>query len=259
MFKLALLGRDISYTQSPSVHSAIALSTGERIQFDIADVQYDMLGEAVQKQIDGYDGFFVTKPYKTDVKKYIACDAYGAINVVRCMDRATFNTDGAGFIRALDINFSEWRGDVNGALILGAGGAAYSVARELCALGKRVYVLNRTLKHALKLCTQCRGAELYVNQPAELIVNCTSLGFNGEDVLRELCVLPDFKYAFDLVYGAGNTPFLYRCGADGARTANGKDMLILQAIEGDKILLGRDWDVMSVFSKVRDILENQGA
>ena len=100
---------------------------------------------------------------------------------------------------------------------------------------------------------------MYVNQPAELIVNCTSLGFNGEDVLRELCVLPDFKYAFDLVYGAGNTPFLYRCGADGARTANGKDMLILQAIEGDKILLGRDWDVMSVFSKVRDILENQGA
>ena len=53
MFKLALLGRDISYTQSPSVHSAIALATGERIQFDIADVQYDMLGDAVQKLLDG--------------------------------------------------------------------------------------------------------------------------------------------------------------------------------------------------------------
>ena len=94
MFKLALLGRDISYTQSPSVHSAIALATGERIQFDIADVQYDMLGDAVQKLLDGYYGFFVTKPYKTDVKKFIGCDAYGAINVVRSKDRAAFNTDG---------------------------------------------------------------------------------------------------------------------------------------------------------------------
>ncbi|MDE6401358.1 MAG: hypothetical protein K2L54_01960 [Clostridiales bacterium] len=257
MYRLALLGRDISYTRSPSVHAAIAQATGEDIRLDVADVGYDMLGSAVDKLLAEYDGFFVTKPYKTDVKKYIGFEMSGGVNVVRCKDRAAFNTDGAGFMRALDGNFEDWRNDVNGALVLGAGGAAYSIASELKKSGKRVYVLNRTLKHALRLCAEC-GAELYINQPAELVVNCTSLGINGEDVLRALCVLPNFKYAFDLVYGRGSTPFLNRCAASGASVADGKDMLIYQAIEGDKILLGRDWDVPTVFGQVSEILKRQG-
>lgn len=258
MYKLALLGRDIGYTRSPSVHAAIAKATGEDIRFDVADVTYDALDAAVEKLLAEYDGFFVTKPYKTDVKKYIDCSAAGSVNVVRCKDGAAFNTDGMGFVRALDGRFPDWRDKVKGALVLGAGGAAYSVATELVKLGKRVYVLNRTLKHALRLCAQCVGAELYTNQPTEFVVNCTSLGANGEDVLRALCVLPDFEYAFDLVYGSGATPFLRRCGANGAQTSDGSDMLVYQAIEGDKILLGRDWDVRSLFDRVGDILKKQG-
>ena len=41
MFKIALLGRDIAYTKSPSVHQAIAKSIGVDFQFDVFDVTYD--------------------------------------------------------------------------------------------------------------------------------------------------------------------------------------------------------------------------
>lgn len=254
MFKLALLGRDISYTVSPSVHAAIAKATGEQIEFDVADVKYDMLEQTIKSLLENYDGFFVTKPYKQEVKKYIDCGENFSVNVVRSRDKAVFNTDGIGFIRALDREFPDWRNKVNGVLILGAGGAAVAVSKVLVELGKKVYVLNRTLMHAVKMC-KAVGAELYVNQPTELVVNCTSLGLAGEDVLRSLCVLPDFEYAFDLIYSAEDTPFLRRLKANGAKTSNGFGMLVYQAIEGDKLLFGNNIDVERVYDRVMKLLE----
>lgn len=253
MFKLALLGRDLSYTVSPSVHAAIAQAIGEQIEFDVADVKYDMLEQTIKSLLENYDGFFVTKPYKQEIKKYLDCGENFGVNVVRSRDKAVFNTDGIGFIRALDRAFPDWRNNVNGVLILGAGGAAAAVSKSLVKLGKKVYVLNRTLMHAVKMC-KAVGAELYVNQPTELIVNCTSLGLAGEDVLRSLCVLPDFEYAFDLVYSAEGTPFLRR-QANGTKTSNGFSMLVYQAIEGDKLLFGNNIDVESVYDRVIKLLE----
>ena len=257
MLKLALLGRDIGYTKSPKIHAAIAAAIGENIEFHVADVTYDVLESTVKTLLSDFDGFFVTKPYKTDVKKYLDCDIAGGINVVRSRDKAVFNTDGDGFMRALDRNFGSWNDDVGSALVLGAGGSAYSVASSLVRAGKKVYVLNRTLMHAVKLCTAVK-AELYVNQPTELAVNCTSLGTEGEDVLRSLCVLPSFKYAFDLVYARAVTPFMRRSESAGAAVANGTDMLIYQAILGDGTLLGKELDVEDVYDKAREILEHSG-
>lgn len=254
MIKLALIGYDIGYTRSPEVHRAIGEALGEGICFDVFDVAADGLDSSTEKLFGEYDGFFITKPYKNDVKRYLSVvNTKCGVNLVRCKDKAGFNTDGAGFIRALDGAFDDWRSKVNSALVLGAGGAAYSVTEALIAAGKKVYVLNRTVLNAAKL-TRALGAELYVNQPAELAVNCTSLGLHGEDALTCLCVLPEFDYAYDLIYSPPETPFLRRCKAAGARTANGRDMLVYQAIEGDLLLLGRQADVNDIFIKADKIL-----
>lgn len=256
MYKLALLGRDISYTRSPAVHSAIARAVGAQIDFKVVDVSYDDLGDAVNRLFDQCDGFFVTKPYKTDIKRYLGeTETRCGVNFVRCCDKRGFNTDGIGFIRALDKNFCDWRKNVNAALVLGAGGAAYSVAEALAAAGKRVYVLNRTMINAAKLCSVI-GAQLYVNQPTQLIVNCTSVGVDGEDVLSELCVLPEFEYAFDLIYST-ETPFLRRCRNGGATVCDGRDMLIYQAIEGDKILFAQDLDADGLYEEVASAIDGQ--
>ncbi len=254
MYKAALLGRDIGYTHSPKVHAAIASAIGEKICFDVLDTPYDGLKETVGKLLSDYDGFFVTKPYKTDIREYLdACETVCGVNFVRSSDRRGFNTDGIGFLRALDGAFGAWRDKASSALVLGAGGAAYAVAEALIKSGLRVYVLNRTLMNAVKLCSTV-GAEIYLNQPAELIVNATSLGLHGEDALAALCVIPEFEYAFDLVYSPPDTPFLRRNRMAGAATANGADMLIYQAIEGDAILTGRELETDEVYCKVKNIL-----
>ncbi len=254
MYKLALLGMDIGYTKSPEVHRAISEVAGIDIDFSVCDVAYDRLGQEIARLERETDGFFVTKPYKTEVKRYIrSCETSCGVNFVRTGDMRGFNTDGVGFIRALDRGFGGWRDKVRGALVLGAGGAAYSVAEALVNCGINVYVLNRTLMNAAKLCKTV-GAEIYLNQPTELIVNATSLGLNGEDALAALCVVPQFEYAYDLIYSPPETPFIRRNRNAGAKTLNGADMLLFQAIEGDAILTGNALDVVGIFNKASVLL-----
>lgn len=248
MYKLALLGRDID-TRSLDVHTAIAEAVQKQVSLDVLDMPYDRLGFAVGKLLAEYDGFFVAKPYKSEIKKYIDTDL-PSVNVVRSKDKAAFNTDGIGFINALDRNFAGWRNNVKSALVLGTGGAAHSVVKALTVFNVKVYVLGRTVMNAARLVAQYDGAELYYNQDAQLIVNCTPLGLGGEDVLYALCVPPLFDYAFDLNYSDDLSPFLRRIRSAGGEIADGTDMLIYQAIESEKILLKENFAEQEVYKKV---------
>ena len=255
MIKSALLGRDISYTLSPKVHAEIARALNVEMRFDVFDVTIDELSGAVKKLLDDYDCFYVTKPYKTDMVNFVReLKTNVGVNFVISRGAVGYNTDGMGFISALDRRLIGWRDNVNAVVVLGAGGAAYAVTEALLKAGKKVYVLNRTALNAAKLCKKL-GAELYLNQPAEMIVNCTSAGLHGEDVLNDLCILPDFGYAYDLIYSPAVTPFLRRMKGAGATVANGSDMLIFQAIEGDKIALGISTDTQQIFSLVEKNLD----
>lgn len=251
MYKISLIGRDIGYTRSPQIHEAVFAEIGESVEFCVCDIPYDRLKITVDG-LKNSDGFFVTKPYKSDICAVLGCEP--PVNVVRCKDMRAFCTDGDGFICALDVNFDGWRDRVKGALVLGAGGAARAVTSSLIALGKKVYILDRTALKAAKLCAAV-GSELYCNNPAELIVNCTPLGFNGEDALYTMCVLPEFDYAYDLVYGVGATRLMRRCASAGAKVADGEDMLVFQAILGDKIITGGDFDTQKVFNSVKRKLQ----
>lgn len=257
MLKAALLGGDIGYTRSPLIHQKISEALGIEMRFEVADVAADGFSNAVERLLSETNGFFITKPYKNAVKNHLASvNTKCGVNLVKCADASGYNTDGTGFTCALDRAFKDWRDRVKSALVLGAGGAAYSVTEALIGAGKKVYNLNRTALNSARLCNAL-GAELYVNQPAELVVNCTSLGLHGEDALVGLCVIPSFKYAYDLIYSPPQTPFLKRCGEAGACTANGRDMLIYQAIQGDGILLGCDLDVHGIFKEVDKLLNGE--
>lgn len=256
MYKFALIGCDIGYTSSPVVHDAVSRELGIDISFEVCDVGADGLEATVQRLFESADGIFVTKPYKNDIKRYLdKVNTRSGVNVVRCADKNGFNTDGVGFLYALDRAFGDWRSKVRGVLVLGSGGAARSVAEALAGEGKSVYVLNRNMVEAAKMC-RAYGVEQYYNQPAELIVNCTSAGSNGEDILKALCVSPEFEYAYDLIYYA-NTPFLQRTAAAGAKVSDGKAMLVYQAIEGEKLLTGVEADTRKIFEKAFEKLKGK--
>lgn len=255
--KIALLGRDIANTKSPAVHKAIVDSVGIDVAFDVFDMPYDRLGEGVEMLLSGYDGFFVANPYKSEINRYIQ-GAGLSVNVVRCADKTAYSTDGIGFISALDKNFVDWQNRINAVLVLGTGGAAYSVVEALTALGKKAYVLGRSMVNAVRLASKFDDAQLYSNQPAEMIVNCTPLGTCGEDALAAFCILPAFEYAFDLVYTDTLTSFLRRCRNNGSATANGADMMIYRAIEGCKIILENNFDSDDVYERAVAILRERG-
>lgn len=257
MFNIALIGRDIAYTKSPAVHKAIAQALGKDVQFDVYDVPYDRLGEGVKMLLRDYDGFFVAKPYKSEIKRFIQSTEL-SVNVVRCADQTAYSTDGIGFVRALDKNFSDWRKKVNAVLVLGTGEAAHSVVNAVTSQGKKAYVLGRSVVNAARLASKFDRTELYSNQAAEIIVNCTPLGLNGEDALAAFCVLPAFEYAFDLVYSDRITSFLRRCRNNGSNVIDGTDMLIYQAIEGDKIILKDDFDTDKVYERAVELLRDSG-
>ena len=248
MYKFALIGCDIGYTSSPVVHEAVSGELGIDISFEVCDIGASGLEATVTKLFDTVDGIFVTKPYKNDIKRYLdKVNTRSGVNVVRCADKSGFNTDGIGFLYALDRAFDDWRSKVRGVLVLCSGGAARSVAEALADTGKSVYVLNRDMVTAAKMC-RAFGIEQYYNQPAELIVNCTSAGSDGEDILKALCVSPEFEYAYDLIYYA-DTPFMQRTAAAGAKVSDGKAMLVYQAIEGEKLLTGVKADTLEVFER----------
>lgn len=252
IFNIPLLGRDIE-KQSLRIHAAVAKAMGASMEFSAYDVPFDRLESAVKELLAYSYGFFVAKPYKNEVAKILNAIENG-VNVVRCADKRAISTDGPCFLRAIDKAFPEWRNSVNGVLVLGAGCAANAVAQAIVSSGKKAYILNRTAMRAARLCASV-GAELYVNQPCEMIVNCTSVGGNGEDILKALCVFPEFDYAFDLICSSERTQFLRRCENAGAKTANGIDMPIYRAIEGEKFLLSSRAEAEKVFDKVKNLLK----
>lgn len=139
-------------------------------------------------------GFNATMPHKEELVELmdeLDGDArlFGAVNTsVSGTARAYgYNTDGAGFLRALNDEGIDPAG--SGCWCWGAGGAAKAVCLKLAQAGAEVVVCNRTADKAAALCAhepaRLRPAgfdpDTLRRKAAEcgLLVNCTSLGMEG--------------------------------------------------------------------------------
>ncbi len=163
---------------------------------------------------------------------------------MRCADCAATSTDAEGFLCDYTEAFGEPKGDI---LLLGAGGAAKSVAEALSnSRGVlNVYVFNRTYENAQKL----EGGK--VNAVRDLpnkfysVINCTSAGLNGEQSAPAELDFGKAQYAYDLIYSPPETPFLAKASAAGLKTRNGMGMLIRQAIAAHEFWRKRKFDLQA--------------
>ena len=104
----------------------------------MVDVPYDALDAEVGKLLAEYDGFFITKPYKNDVKRFLkSYPANCGVNFVSCADGRGYNTDGIGFMRALEASFGKVDGKIKSALVLGRWWPLRSRRGRRGALGVR--------------------------------------------------------------------------------------------------------------------------
>jgi shikimate dehydrogenase len=148
------------------------------------------------------------------------------------------STDGVGLVRDLATNLGV---AIEGRriLIVGAGGAARAVIEPLLAARPaELAVVNRTGERAVALGERFAGRVRgtgFADLPRhgfDIVINASSAGLAGEAPPLPETAFARGATAYDMVYGAGETPFLAfarRCGA--ARLADGLGMLVEQAAE----------------------------
>ena len=193
--KLCVIGDPVAHSKSPLIQNAMIKALGLDCNYLCQPVKKGQgkvwLEEAAR---EGYAGFNATMPFKEELFPLMDevdpfARACGAVNTV-CIKNGKYygyNTDGPGFLEALsDLGVDPAGKNV---VLLGAGGAAKSVALALAGAGAQVTVCNRTVERAAELCRTdpahltpagfgmkelCKLCE-----EADVLVNCTSLGMEG--------------------------------------------------------------------------------
>jgi len=205
-----------------------------------------------------FHGAAVTAPHKESLVRFVretggrineSAEITGAANTLitnRSVIEA-INTDADAAVdsvcHALDTSRKTLRNMAIG--ILGAGGAARSVAYGFTTLGANVYIHNRTTERAETLAADFAQHDLKVTPVqslddlrlavCDILINTTPLGMTdgqyenqspiapGESDINDLPWHRD-TLVFDLIYNPIETPFLKTARLDGCQTLNGLDM-----------------------------------
>ena len=248
--KLCVIGDPVLHSRSPLLQNAMIAEFGLDYIYLCQPVPR---GEASRwlecARASGYAGFNATMPHKEALAPLMdeldeVARLCGAVNTVCLRDGKAIgsNTDGGGFLRALDDLGVEPEG--RRVTLLGSGGAAKAVAVALVGAGASVTVCNRTLSKAEALAAMAPGSITPADFRPEtlraaaadssLLVNCTCLGMEGasgqfED-LSFLEALPQGGAVCDAIYAPAETLLLKRARALGHPAMNGMGMLLHQAI-----------------------------
>ncbi|MCH5163909.1 MAG: hypothetical protein J1F36_02710, partial [Clostridiales bacterium] len=228
---------------SPTIFAELFKIFGEKGEYSIMDITPDKLSD-IREICKDVVGFNVTKPFKTEIIKYLSCDKSecGSVNTVTVSDMTGYSTDGAGFLFDLERNFDG--ASSSNVLILGYGGAASACVSALVKRGANVAVTGRSVQKVTAFADRF-GVKVYNDTfKPDGIVSCVT-----ETYLPPID-LSGIKFCYDLRY-AGQT-LEVNCPS-----ANGLGMLIAQAIYSYGIFTGKQFDndeVKRVYLKLKEIL-----
>jgi shikimate dehydrogenase len=243
--RLGLIGKDVSKSQSERIHAFILKEFGVECVYESFSVPPTEFDNVIRRLMGDFDGFNVTIPYKRDVMEYldeVVGDAflYGAVNTVITAGAKGYNTDGIGFLQALEDNDIAVKDKK--VLILGGGGAGRSCAAALKYAGAYVHMYQRRKEKLEETCrelgvTAANGAE---DGGYDLLVNCTGVGMHDSEGISPVtsAAFAGAKWAIDLIYQPTQTEFLRLAKAQGLKTVNGAAMLFYQAYYADCLYLG---------------------
>lgn len=248
----AVIGDPVAHSLSPCMQNAMLKELGVAADYCACPVRAEELPAWLASEASNFAGFNATMPHKTALCSLVAhcSDAAlrcGAVNTVcvRHGELYGFTTDGIGFLRALEEqNIATTAQRV---LILGAGGAASSLAVALLAVENTVTICCRSPQKAQHIATRATnmgkaGALRVVSwqekeraaQTADICINCTPLGMHGvKDNFADLSFvhfLPRHATVCDLIYSPLETSLLSVAQKRGLTTVNGLAMLIHQGI-----------------------------
>ena len=246
---LGVAGFPVAHSRSPEMFAPALRELGLDWLYVRLPLPPERFSETARVLADsGYRGINVTIPHKRAAhdladERSDAAAAIGAANTLTYEDGRieADNTDAGGFLDALG---SDPAGTT--CLVLGAGGSARAVAWALRERGAaRVSVWNRTAERAAGLAADLGLRHVERPEPADLIVNCTSVGLeSGIDMDLAVAAVgldgldPPATF-FDLVYGSGPTPLARWAQAGGSRVVDGREMLVRQGARSLERWAGR--------------------
>ena len=197
MKKAAVIGFPVKHSWSPIIHNYWIKEHGIFGEYEKIEVHpNDLKSLVILKKEQGFSGLNITIPHKERVTEI--CDELSeSARVLQAVNLITFknniiygdNTDGGGFVESFkedfpDINLSSLRIG-----ILGAGGAAKSIALSLSKENpKKIFVFNRNIDRAEKLVEKVNfhAAEpLHIDDinlkklSIDLLINATPVGMAG--------------------------------------------------------------------------------
>ena len=237
--RLAVIGKDVSKSISPEIHSFIAKREGHNIKYEKLSIPEAQFEDNIDEIFAAFDGFNVTIPYKLSIIPHLEklkgdAEIFGAVNTVLSKSREGYNTDGLGFCMMLENNGVEVEN--KSVLLLGAGGAGRSVAKKLIDGGAKLSVYDRAEDSAKKLekeFSKISALDKIEIKPYDIIVNATGVGMHKTEGLINVC-----GAAVDLIYTPKTSKFLEIARSLGKKTINGEGMLFYQAYFSECIYFG---------------------
>ena len=228
--KCGLLGRHLSHSYSPQIHSMLG------------DYSYELFEKEPEELEDflkhgNWDGINVTVPYKKDVIRYLdelspIARKLGAVNtIVRKNGKLIgHNTDYFGFQTMVKSSGLVVSGKK--ILVLGSGGASNTAVAVLEELGARVTVISRTGENNYE--------NLNLQRDAAILVNTTPVGMypNTGSMPVDPDVFSNLEGVLDVIYNPARTQLLLEAEKHGLVTINGLQMLVAQAVESSEWFTG---------------------
>lgn len=281
---VALLGKPLSQSYAARMQNAAYKAAGIDMLYFYSEVENDHLPDVVKGiRYMSFAGFAVTKPNKVEIMKYVdekdpLCEKMNASNTVVILPNGklkAYNTDGIGFIRALNeekpnINIKE-----SIFFCMGAGGAGRAISSALAYYGaKKIYIANRTKSKAQQLVDDINQnfapvAELVdlkdvvllkdKIKESDVILNNTGLGMITS--IEETPIHKEYLHSghlcFDATYNPTKTRFLIEAEEMGCSIMNGLGMSLYQGAEQIELWSGKAAPIEVMRQELMNILSGK--
>ena len=269
--KFAVIGSPINHSISPKIHLEFARRLNLDISYKALEVKRDVFKEETKRIFeDGFQGLNVTLPLKELAYQYAdevtqRGKISGAVNTLWKKDEKIYadTTDGIGFIE--DLNNHSISLKDSSILIVGAGGTAKSILPTIISKKpKKVTIINRTQSKLVNLVelfkeskTTIKTSNLHKSIRGNVtgIINASSAGLLGEDIVVPDGVFNSVEWVYDLSYSKETTKFNSLAKKNGAiNCLDGLGMLVHQAALSFEIWTGFKPDTKNVINLIRSSL-----
>ncbi len=243
--KFGLLGHPLRHSLSPVIHRDIMKQCKINGSYELFDVSEKDFKKKSSELIDTLDGFNITIPYKEKISRVTesndeSAEITGAVNTV--FERQGFNTDISGF----DFYNIDFKGKK--VCIFGAGGVSRIMFyKTLEGSPAEICICTRRKEQGTNLAEEFMSdypdVKIVVSEfeglqgDFDIILNGTPIGMwpecNNIPINDE--IIKKAGYVFDSIYNPPSTRLLLKARSFGIKAQSGLEMLVIQALEAQKI------------------------